>query len=100
MDFYDRLLGRFGNLTVEQERDMARYYKRIRSTTMAVLADPATAFNLMQAVAALDAAADGHESGSLAWLLIKVVQASATDLVEHEVNNTWPTGDGARSIPD
>ena len=56
---------------------------------MAVLADPATAFSLMQAVAALDAAADGHESGSPSWSLIKTVQASATDLVEHEVNNTW-----------
>ena len=58
---------------------------------MAVLADPATAFSLMQAVAALDAAADRHESGSPSWSLIKAVQASATDLVEHEVNN-WTYG--------
>ena len=37
MELYDRLFGRFGNLTVEQERDMARYYKRIRSTNYGCL---------------------------------------------------------------
>lgn len=57
------------------------------------ICDPASMYLLAQAVAALDSAAEAHESGSPSWTMIKDVQEKAEVLLIHDVNNTWPTED-------
>lgn len=55
------------------------------------ICDPASTYYLAQAIAALDSAADAHESGGPSWEMIKDVQERAEALLVHDVNNTWPT---------
>ena len=52
--------------------------------------DSRTVELLANAAAALDAAAEGFESGSPEWEMTLGVQKQAETLIAHEVNGTWP----------